>query len=230
MRLSILQSNYIPWFGYFDIIRLSDVTVVFDSVQYTKNDWRNRNVISSPSGPTWLTIPVETSGRLKQPINEVVIADPRWAVRHWKTITQCLSRFEHFAAFRHEWEELYKLAGRMRLLHDINMVFIQALMARSFIDTQLLDDRQLNLKADTPTDRLIGVCRQLGANSYITGPAGLNYIDSDRFAAAGIGLEVIEYPSATADPGVQRVSILQTFAEQGEGLSRTLESSLHRIA
>jgi len=230
MRLSILQSNYIPWFGYFDIIRLSDVTVVLDSVQYTKNDWRNRNVISSQSGPTWLTIPVETSGRLKQPINEVVVADPRWAVRHWKTITQCLSRFEHFAAFRHEWEELYKLAGRMQLLHDINMVFIQALLARFFIDTLLLDDRQLDLRADSPTDRLVGICRQLNADTYITGPAGLNYIDTDRFAAAGVGLEVVEYPTTTAALGFQRVSMLQTFAELGEDFSRTLESRLQRIA
>lgn len=230
MRVSILQSNYIPWFGYFDIIRLSDVTVIFDSAQFTKSDWRNRNVLSSPSGLLWLTIPVATSGRAKQSINEVAIADSRWHTKHWKTVRQVLSRSAHFHEFEREWEELYAAASHMRLLHDINLLFLQNLMARAHITTTLVDDRQLDLDADSPTDRLIGICRQLGADSYLTGPAGLDYIDVDRFDAAAVTLEVVDYPAATTTSDFKRVSILQNFAEFGSELSGIPFSEVRRVS
>src|SRR4051812_3983115 len=81
--VSIIQSNYIPWRGYFDLIGLSDEFVVLDTVQFTKNDWRNRNRIKVAAGSPWLTIPVKTGGRFGQTIAETEIADPAWAGRHW---------------------------------------------------------------------------------------------------------------------------------------------------
>ena len=67
-RVAIIQSSYIPWKGYFDIIRGVDEFVLLDDAQYTRRDWRNRNIIKTPGGPQWLTIPVETKGRFDAPI------------------------------------------------------------------------------------------------------------------------------------------------------------------
>ena len=72
----ITQSNYIPWKGYFDQIAMADVFVLLDSVQYTRRDWRNRNLIKTPTGPRWLSVPLETKGHYKSEINKMRVSDP----------------------------------------------------------------------------------------------------------------------------------------------------------
>ena len=80
MRIAILQSNYIPWKGYFDLIRSVDEFVLFDDVQYTRRDWRNRNRIKTAAGPAWLTIPVQTqAASTSSPIKDIVVSDRAWA-------------------------------------------------------------------------------------------------------------------------------------------------------
>ena len=86
--LASVQSCYVPWKGYFDLIAAADEFVLYDDAQYTKKDWRNRNRIKSREGPAWLTIPVRAEGRFGQRILDVEIADPRWGARHWKTLTR----------------------------------------------------------------------------------------------------------------------------------------------
>ncbi len=93
----ITQSNYIPWRGYFDLLRSADEVVLLESVQYTRRDWRNRNVIKTPQGTTWLTIPVEAKGRYLQALDETRISDSRWADSHIRTIELAYSRAPHFA-------------------------------------------------------------------------------------------------------------------------------------
>ena len=61
-KVAILQSNYIPWKGYFDIIASVDEFIIFDEMQYTTRDWRNRNRIKTQNGLKWLTIPVNGKG------------------------------------------------------------------------------------------------------------------------------------------------------------------------
>ena len=85
-RVAILQSMYIPWKGYFDLMATVDEFVLLDDVQYTPRNWRNRNRIKTDLGPRWLTIPVRTRGRRNQKTCEARVADPLWARRHWQTI------------------------------------------------------------------------------------------------------------------------------------------------
>src|SRR6266576_2014989 len=85
-RVAIVQSSYIPWKGYFDLINLVDEFVLYDDRQFTKRDWRNRNRIKTPDGVQWLTIPVNVKGKYHQRIDETTISDPDWAERHWKTL------------------------------------------------------------------------------------------------------------------------------------------------
>jgi hypothetical protein len=79
MRIAIVQSNYIPWKGYFDLMRSVDEFVLFDDVQYTRRDWRNRNRIKTPRGPAWLTIPVNTGGHYLSPIKDITVSDAHGA-------------------------------------------------------------------------------------------------------------------------------------------------------
>ena len=86
----ITQSNYLPWRGYFDMIRSADELILLDCVQFTRRDWRNRNVIKTPSGLTWLTVPVQVRGRYHQAIDETEISDPTWVDKHLRAICQRL--------------------------------------------------------------------------------------------------------------------------------------------
>ncbi|MFM7850336.1 MAG: WbqC family protein, partial [Flammeovirgaceae bacterium] len=105
--VAIVQSNYIPWKGYFDLIKRADAFVLLDDVQYTRRDWRNRNLIKTNNGLQWLTIPVDVKGQFEIKINEVTVADPTWAQDHWNKIKQCYGKAQHFNAFAPLVEEAY---------------------------------------------------------------------------------------------------------------------------
>jgi hypothetical protein len=81
-KVAILQSNYIPWKGYFDLIHMVDEFVLFDTAQYTRRDWRNRNVIKTRNGLLWLTIPVAVKGRYLQTIQQTEVSEPSWKEHH----------------------------------------------------------------------------------------------------------------------------------------------------
>src|SRR5690242_5458626 len=134
--VAIVQSCYIPWKGYFDLIRGVDEFILYDDRQFTRRDWRNRNRIKTPQGAKWLTIPVETKGRYEQRIDETVISDPQWAENHWKTILHNYAGATHFSAFRDEFEQLYANATD-RLLSVVNRHFIDATCALLGIPTRI---------------------------------------------------------------------------------------------
>src|SRR5712691_7293210 len=113
--VAIIQSCYIPWKGYFDLVASVDEFILYDDRQFTRRDWRNRNRIKTPRGTQWLTIPVETKGRYHQRIDETMIGDPRWAELHWETIRHNYAAAAHFARYRPLLEELYRSAGDRRL-------------------------------------------------------------------------------------------------------------------
>ena len=233
MRVVVLQSNYLPWKGYFDLMRSADLFVVYDSVQYTKNDWRNRNLLKGPNGTTWLTIPVQTAGRPTQRIDEASVADGRWARKHWMTIVQSLGKRPHFSDYRTEWEQWFVEAADLRLLHDINLVFLRGMARQLSVTTPIVESTDFDLGPDdtgrSATERLVGLCSAANATTYITGPAGLEYMELDHFRDAGISVEVIDYsryppyPQLT-EPFVHGVSALDLLANVGVDASTHLNS------
>jgi hypothetical protein len=220
MRLVALQSNYVPWKGYFDLLNTADLFVVYDSVQYTKNDWRNRNMLICPNGPTWLTIPIQTSGRMTQTIFEAQVSDNRWARKHWMTVVQALTNRPYFTTYREQWETWFTEAGTLRSLHEINLLFMRGLCEQLSITTPLAADTEFDVGAGSPTERLVKLCVQAGATTYITGPAGLDYVELDKFSDAHVQVEVIEYshypqyPQA-GDSFSHAVSVLDLLANVG---------------
>ena len=90
--VAIVQSSYIPWKGYFDLIRHADHFILYDDAQYTSRDWRNRNRIKTKDGVMWLSIPVEVHGRRTQRVRDARVADPSWNRRHWKALATAYAR------------------------------------------------------------------------------------------------------------------------------------------
>jgi len=189
-RVAVIQSNYIPWKGYFDIIADVDLFVFYDDVQYTKNDWRNRNRIKTPQGLAWLTVPVHAS--LDQAIFEVRIGDPEWAQKHWKTLQQNYARAPHFNRYKRFLEDTY-LGRRWEHLSELNQHLIVGI-ARDLLGctTAFADSRAFKAEGKR-LDRLLDLLVKVGVTTYVSGPSARNYIDESRFNKAGIDLEYKSY-------------------------------------
>ena len=182
-RVAILQSNYIPWKGYFDIIHDVDLFIFYDDVQYTNRDWRNRNKLKTPRGAEWLTVP--TTGGREDLIHEVQLSDAKWQENHWKTITQFYAKARFFARYRALLEEVY-LGRAWTHLSTLNQHLIQ-LISRDMlgISTEFVDSRIYAATA-AKQERIIELLAKCGATRYVSGPAAKDYIDVAHFAQTGI--------------------------------------------
>ena len=193
MKIAISQSNYIPWRGYFDMINQCDCFVLYDEVQYTRRDWRNRNKIITPQGPQWLTIPVEAKGKYDQKISETLISSDDWATKHWNTIERNYKKAACFDSFGPFFASLYERGSKIKNLSELNELFITEICDVLRIDTTLRQSSEFELPDDR-NDRLISICQDLGANVYLSGPAAKCYLDETQFAAKGIEVEWMTYP------------------------------------
>ena len=190
-RVAILQSNYIPWKGYFDIIASVDEFIIFDDAQYTKNDWRNRNLIKTPQGLAWLTIPVLISGASLQTIREARIANQTWATNHWKTLVQNYRNAPHFNEISNWLEPIY-FSETHTHISKINTLLIKSITGFLGIETKITSSRDYRL-AEGKNERLIHLCRQSNASKYVTGPAAASYLDEKMFEQEGISVEWFDY-------------------------------------
>jgi hypothetical protein len=222
-----VQSNYIPWKGYFDLIHSVDEFILYDDMQYTKRDWRNRNYIKTPRGIEWLTIPVEVSGKYLQKIRETRVSDPDWAKDHWATLVQNYRRAPHFAAYRERLEALY-LGYAEPLLSRINFRFIEAVCEMLDIRTKISWSMDYEL-ADGKTERLVGLCKSVGATHYLSGPAARDYMDESLFAREGITVSYIDYSGYPLYPQLHgefqhTVTILDLILNTGPDARRYMKS------
>jgi WbqC-like protein family len=189
-KIAILQSSYIPWKGYFDIIHDVDLFLFFDDVQFTTRDWRTRNKIKTANGPVWLTIPAGSN--TKRLICEVDINDSSWAAKHWKTIAQSYARAPYFKTYQGFFEHIY-LGSQWANLSALNQhVTVQVAKELLGIKTEFADSREYSAEG-RKTDRLLDLVLKAGATHYLSGPAARDYIDPAVFAEANIELEYKSY-------------------------------------
>ena len=188
-KVAILQSNYIPWKGYFDLIARADVFVIYDEVQYTKNDWRNRNMIQTANGLQWITIPVRRES-LNQKIYESKIFVNNWGKKHVSTLLGSYSKALHFKACKDEIFNLYE--NQSNFISEVNVKFIKGICKFLNIKTEIIDSRDLNLTGDRNM-KLIEACKKLKATTYISGLSGKSYLDIDFFTKEGIELDWMDY-------------------------------------
>jgi len=191
-RVAIVQSNYIPWKGYFDLIASVDEFVLFDDVQFTRRDWRNRNRIKTPTGLLWLTIPVAVKGKYEQRINETRISDSSWTRKHVASLRHAYGKA---ASFAHVWpaiEALYAQASDVPLLSNVNHLFLSGLCALLKIETKITPSSNFVLR-EGKTERLVSLCQELGATHYLSGPSARSYMEPRLFDEAGIVLQYADY-------------------------------------
>ena len=190
-RVAILQSNYIPWKGYFDLISYVDEFIIYDDMQYTRRDWRNRNQIKTPNGVQWLTIPVQSKGNFLSPISEIEIGEGDWAQMHWRSLAANYARAPHFDAVAEWLEPLYRSELPSRL-SQVNEVFLRKIMTCLDIGTRITRSSDYEM-IEGKTERLVALCEQAGATEYVSGPSARDYIVEELFAARNIKLSWFDY-------------------------------------
>lgn len=213
----ILQSNYIPWKGYFDLIHDADLFIFYDDLQYTKNDWRNRNKIKSPNGAEWITIPIGSDKH--RLICDVEIKNAAWQAKHWRTLQQHYGKCPHFVRYQPFFEEVYQ--GRQWAnLSELNQYLIRTISSEFLgLTTEFRDSREFDLNGQK-LERLMELVIKAGADRYISGPAAKDYIVPSNFVDAGIELvwkDYSGYPEYQQrfPPFEQGVSILDLLFNVG---------------
>lgn len=218
-RIAILQSNYIPWKGYFDIINSVDEFVIYDEAQYTRRDWRNRNLIKTRNGLIWLTIPVKTKSRFSQKICDTEINGNSWCDKHFDSIRHNYTNTKYFKEFAEIIMNAYHESKSLKYLSDVNKLFLDIILSILNIKTKISCSSEFNYSGNS-TEKIISICRQAGASEYLTGQAAKSYLDEERVRKSGIRLLWMDYSGYPEyeqlyPPFEHRVSILDLIFNMG---------------
>lgn len=228
-KLVILQSNYIPWKGYFDLMASADEFMILDDVQYTKNDWRNRNQILSPIAKSWLTIPVGFKFSERPLISEIQISDSNWINTHLSTLERTYLTAPYFGETFSWISSIYRDLEGEQSLSAVNLKLLTAIADRLKIKTRISSCRDYILPNDsakmTKDFRVLELCKKANASVYITGPKAMCYLNPLDFKENNIQLLSANYRSYSAypqfsEPCDHAVTILDMFFHLGE---RTLD-------
>lgn len=230
-KVLIVQSSYIPWKGYFDLVNRADEFILYDDMQYTRRDWRNRNLIKTPNGLLWLTIPVQVKGKYFQRICDTKINDPSWGEKHWKSISQNYSRARYFKDYREFFERLY-LGTNEEYLSRVNYMFIREICGILGIATKLTWSMDYHLPAEEglrKTERLVALCKAANATHYISGPSARDYIVRELFDREEIELSYMDYAGYPEYPQLygkfeHGVSIIDLIFNEGPNATKFMKS------
>jgi hypothetical protein len=221
-KVAVLQSNYLPWKGYFDIIHDVDLFIFYDEVQYTHRDWRNRNKIYTETGPSWLTVPCGTDRQRR--ICEVVIKGAQIKSQgfqryHWRQIRDNYKKAPYFSLYKDFFEHVY-LEKEWEYLYELNRYLIVEISRRFLnIKTAFADSRDFG-KTGKKHEQMLSLLKSAGAGLYVSGPAAKDYIVAEDYRAAGIELVwkdysgYPEYPQPHA-PFAHNVSIIDLLFNTG---------------
>lgn len=227
-KVAIVQSNYIPWKGYFDLINMADEFILYDSVQYTRRDWRNRNKIKTQNGVAWITIPVEVKGKYFQSINETKISDSQWNVKHWQLLIHNYSKAKYFKSYKDIFREEYE-KNKSPYLSQVNYNFIKNICEILEIKTKISFSMDYNVKEEGKTEKLLCLCKQAGATEYISGPSAKDYLDPQLFDKEKIKLSFIDYSGYLEykqlfPPFEHAVTILDLIFNEGPNAKKYMKS------
>ncbi len=173
------QPNYLPWIGFFDKIKRSDLFIVEDNLQYVKREFQNRNQIKTPNEPLWLTVPVECD--YQAPINEVRVAkrgEADWAKRHWLSLKYNYSKAPYWEKYSDFFEDVY--SREWDLLIDLNLHLITGIMGFLNIKTPFVMASALNVSGKN-SELVLAQCKALKADIYLSGNGARQYLDVQKF-------------------------------------------------
>jgi hypothetical protein len=187
MTISIHQPNFVPWLGYFYKIYKSDVFVILDNVQFTKNGFTNRNRIKTPQGELWLTVPIIQSGKFGQDITECKIFNPQQSLgKILKTVESNYKKAPGFELYFGSFERILKNSGDS--LCDQNILLIHWIMEVLEISTKTIRASELSNITGESTDRLVSICKELKATAYLAGLGAKKYQEDALFLQEGINV------------------------------------------
>jgi len=190
-KVAILQSNYLPWKGYFDLISYVDEFIIYDDAQYTKNSLRNRNLIVTRNGLLWLTVPIIIKGKHLQKINEAKILGNIWPIKHWKTILQNYGKSKFIDNVGLILNEAY-FENKFEKLSDLNIFLIMKICKFLNINTKISNSKNYELIGNN-NEKIVNLCLQSNSNIYVSGPMGKNYLDTKYFTKLGLKIEWFSY-------------------------------------
>ena len=186
------QPNYLPWIGLFSKIARADCFIIYDSAQYVTSSIINRNRIRVRNGSCFLTIPISNHFRLSR-INEVFLPDSeRWKKDHWQTIYQNYANARYFKDYKGFFQDLYQ--GSFRYLWEINEKVLFFLLDCFDIKVEVL--RSSSLPVDQSlhgTDMIIACTKGAGADTFLSGPSGKNYLEFEKFPPSGVTLKFFNF-------------------------------------
>jgi len=229
--VAMVQSSYIPWKGYFDMIRMVDLFVFYDDVQFTKEDWRSRNQIKTKDGPKWLTVPCGSPRGRR--ICDVELTSSYWQRKHWDVIRHSYAAAPCFEEWRGFFEERY-LRRTWRMLSEMNQTLIRDISSDILgIRTDFADSRDYLAPADKEREeRWLPILNQIGAERFIVGPSVQSYLGAEgqaRVRDAGIELvwmDYSDYPEYEQlhPPFKHQVSIVDLVLTHGTNALRYMKS------
>lgn len=185
-----MQSNYIAWKGYFDLIAAVDEFILYDDMQYTRRDWRNRNHIKTPQGVQWLSVPVRVKGKYHQTIRETEIDGCEWADNHWKNLVRSYRAAACFDELAALLEPYYYRSYAM--LSVLNRDLIECVCGYLGITTKISNSWDYIL-VEGKSKRLASLCMQAGGTEYVSGPSARHYLDEPLFAEHGLKVTWFDY-------------------------------------
>jgi len=202
-----------------------DEFILFDDMQFTRRDWRNRNLIKTPQGTLWLTVPVEVKGKFTQAIRDAKIVDGVWALNHWKSLCLNYKRSAHFDTVSAFLEPLY--CSQHETLSELNRFFLQSICGFLGIGTRITSSWDYP-HADGKSERLASLCAHAGADVYVSGPAARNYLEEGVFTDRGIAVEWFDYSGYPPYPQlwgefIHGVSILDLIFNTGPEATRYMK-------
>lgn len=168
-----------------------DEFIIYDDMQYTRRDWRNRNMIKTREGVKWLTIPVEVKNKYFQKIRETKISESDWGEKHWNTIVHNYSKAKYFNEYKNIFQSLY-LNNKEIYLSRVNYEFLRAVCDILDIKTKMTWSDEFVLLEER-TERLVDICKKAGATDYYSGPAAKAYMNEELFEKENIKVHYFDY-------------------------------------
>lgn len=191
VKLAIMQPGYLPWLGFFELMAYADLFVYFNDVQYTRQDWRNRNRVKTANGIVWLSVPVDAAPTTTS-INHIRISyRERWYQKHLNIIEASYCKLPYFQPFFGELSHVLK--EKYELLQDLDDAVIRLCMRYLDIDCRLAWSSDLGIVSCDKNDRLIQVCKAYSAPLLYDSKASQTFIETARFAAEGIEVVFQDY-------------------------------------
>ena len=225
-KVAIVQSCYIPWKGYFDLIAQVDEFILLDDVQFTRRDWRNRNKIKTSEGVKWLSIPVASKGRFESPIDEIEVSNRNWPKKHLAALRHSYSKAQCYRDVASWVEDLYSRVDSP-MLSEINRYFIESVCEFLGIATKISWSSDYGRSDKSKTERLLELCQACGCTHYLSGPSARAYLEEEKFSEVGLAVNFADYEGYQKYPQVHppfthTVSILDLIFSTGKNATEFL--------